>query len=208
MLTLVVEEEWSVATSGRGYHHGDLRATLVSEALESLEAGESYSLRSVAKRAGVSPTAPYRHFADRRALDSAVAVEGFRGLRDDLAATLAAVPEGASAVDTLTDLGMAYIRFALQRQALFRLMFGNECDDADSDRVLAAQNLHDVLDGVLAQLFPGTASPGLGTATWALVHGLAFLHLDGKYRPGPPDEIAERVRSAIVAILTVGRRAD
>ncbi|MBP8919352.1 MAG: TetR family transcriptional regulator, partial [Micropruina sp.] len=53
-----------MSTSERAYHHGDLRAALVASAIEMLEGGEAYSMRAVARRAGVSPTAPYRHFPD------------------------------------------------------------------------------------------------------------------------------------------------
>jgi len=176
---------------------------LVTSAIEMLEAEEPYSMRAVARRAGVSPTAPYRHFADRSALDSAVAVEGFKDLRDAMARVLAEVPAGAGRVDLLAELGIAYVDFALRRPAVFRLMFGNECDTADSDRVRASQDLHAVLGDVLARLFPGPDRAALATALWGLAHGLAFLHLDGKYRPEPAEEVAERVRAAVAAILAV-----
>ena len=190
-----------MSTSARGYHYGGLRAALIAAAVEMVEAGEPYSMRAVARRVNVSPTAPYRHFADRSALDSAVAVEGFKDLRTRLVATLQAVPDTEDAVGVLSELGVAYVAFALHRPALFRLMFGNECDDSDSDRVQASQRLHAVLREVLARLFPEQASPALATALWGLVHGLACLHLDGKYRPEPLDEVAARVRAAIAAVL-------
>ncbi|WP_129657758.1 TetR/AcrR family transcriptional regulator [Rothia uropygialis] len=192
-----------MSTSARAYHHGDLRATLVTSAIEILEAGESYSMRAVARRAGVSPTAPYRHFRDRSALDSAVAVEGFNDLREALALTLAESPADAGPNEVLGGLGVAYVGFALRRPAVFRLMFGNECDTADSERVLASQQLHAVLSDVLVRLFPEAAPPALATALWGLAHGLAFLHLDGKYRPEPAEEVAERVRASVAALLAV-----
>ena len=185
------------------YHHGDLRAALVATAVEMLEAGEAYSMRAVARRSGVSPTAPYRHFSDRGALDSAVAVEGFKDLRDDLDRAVAGAPAGADPVDVLGELGVAYVGFALRRPAVFRLMFGGACDTADSDRVQASQALHAVLGDTLARLLPGQESPALATALWGLAHGLAFLHLDGKYRPEPAADVAERVRAAAAAILAV-----
>ncbi|MGP5364927.1 TetR-like C-terminal domain-containing protein [Brachybacterium tyrofermentans] len=151
----------------------------------------------------VSPTAPYRHFADRSALDSAVAVEGFKDLNARLAAALESVPDAGDPVEVLSGLGVAYVDFALRRPAVFRLMFGNECDAADSDRVQASQELHAVLGDVLARLFPDAASPALATALWGLAHGLAFLHLDGKYRPEPADEVAERIRAAVAATLAI-----
>lgn len=193
-----------MSTSVRSYHHGDLRAALVSAAVDMLEAGEPYSMRAVARRADVSPTAPYRHFADRSALDSAVAVEGFKDLTACLAAVLDKMPDDEGPVGVLSGLGVAYVSFALRRPALFRLMFGGECDDSDSERVKASQTLHAVLGEVLARLFPAQATPPLATALWGLAHGLAFLHLDGKYRPEPADEVADRVRAAVAAVLSVG----
>lgn len=190
-----------MSTSTRPYHHGDLRAALVTAAIEMLEAGEAYSMRAVARRAGVSQTAPYRHFADRDALDAAVAIEGFLDLRESLSRTLADVPEGTRPVEVLAELGVSYVAFALRRPAVFRLMFGNECDEADSDRVQASGALHEVLNDVLDRLLPDQASPELATALWSLAHGLAFLHLDGKYRPEPADEVAARVRASVAAIL-------
>ncbi|MBB3665257.1 AcrR family transcriptional regulator [Prauserella sediminis] len=177
----------------------------MTAAIEILEAGEAYSMRAVARRAGVSPTAPYRHFADRDALDSAVAVEGFQDLRDAVSEVLAGAPPRTPPVDLLSELGVTYVNFALRRPAVFRLMFGNECDEADSDRVQASQALHALLNDVLDLLFPGQASPELATALWSLAHGLAFLHLDGKYRPEPADEVAARIRASVAAILDLNR---
>lgn len=192
-----------MSTSSKAYHHGDLRAALVASAVEILEEGGAYSMRAVARRAGVSPTAPYRHFPDREALDSAIAVEGVKELRGTLTQALESVPARASGADVLAELGAAYVDFALRRPALFRLMFGNECDEESSDRVQAAQVLHTALGDRIAHLFPDKATPELATALWSLAHGLAFLHLDGKYRPGPADEVAVRVRASVAALLTL-----
>lgn len=190
-----------MSTSDRGYHHGDLRAALIASAVELLESDEAYSMRAVARRAGVSATAPYRHFADRDALDSAVAVAGFLDLGNELAEILDASSGATDAARVLAELGVAYVGFALRRPAVFRLMFGNECDEENSDRVQASQALHTMLGEALDRLVPDRTSPELATALWSLAHGLAFLHLDGKYRPEPADEVATRVRSAIAAIL-------
>lgn len=193
-----------MSTSVKSYHHGDLRAALLAAAAESLEAGEGFSLRAVARRAGVSPTAPYRHFADKDALDAAVAVEGFADLRADLDAALAALPASSTAEDAIAGLGVAYVGFALRRPAVFRLMFGNPCDDADDERVRASRQLHDVLNQAIARLLPDADIPNLSTALWGMAHGLAFLHLDGKLRPEPPAEVAQRVRAAVAAVFAIG----
>ncbi|QDZ14729.1 TetR/AcrR family transcriptional regulator [Humibacter ginsenosidimutans] len=192
-------------TTEKAYHHGDLRAALLAAAIESLEAGETPSMRAVARRAGVSPAAPYRHFADRDALDSALAVRGFDDLHADLAAALEQLPASASPQETLGALAVAYVDFALRRPALFHLMFGNECDDADSERVRASGQLHALLGDVVAHLFPTADGRALSLALWSLAHGLAFLHLDGKLRPEPTDEVEMRVRAAIITILALNQ---
>lgn len=179
-----------------GYHHGDLRASLLSTAMEMLEAGESFSLRAVAREAGVSPTAPYRHFADREALESALAVQGF----DDLRRRLSADGARAASVEELVGFAVTYVAFALERPALFTLMFGRECDDSDDERVRAAGELHALLADSLGDVFPDRDPGPLATALWSLTHGLAFLHLDGKLSAASADEVATRVRASFAAL--------
>ncbi|MBM7515711.1 TetR/AcrR family transcriptional regulator [Nocardioides nitrophenolicus] len=183
-----------------GYHHGDLRTALLSTAMGLLEAGEPFSLRAVARGAGVSPTAPYRHFQDRDALESALAAEGFR----DLLADLGADGKPPASLDDLAEFAVAYVAFALRRPALFHVMFGKPCDDADDERVKAADALHELLAVSLDHLFPGADASALASAGWGLAHGLACLHLDGKLPAGSSEEIAERVRGAFLAITSVG----
>ena len=184
-------------TTRSTYHHGDLRAALVAAGLAMLEAGEPFSLRALARQAGVSPTAPYRHFPDRDALESALAV---RGLQDLM---MALAPEGRTPAtsEEVAELGVRYVRFALARPALFRLMFGRECDDQDDERVRAASALHDYLATVLGHVFPDADADALATAGWSLAHGLAFLHLDGKLANSDPAAVDARVRAAYAAVL-------
>ncbi|KAB2812082.1 TetR family transcriptional regulator [Pimelobacter simplex] len=179
-----------------GYHHGDLRAALLTTAMQMLEAGESFSLRAVARGAGVSATAPYRHFADRDALESALAGEGFRDLRADLVGD----GELPASLDDLAEFGVAYVSFALRRPALFRLMFGTPCDDENDERVRAAAALNDLLAQALAQVAPGADAGALADAGWGLAHGLACLYLDGKLVAGSSGEVEARVRAAFAAV--------
>ncbi|MFT4262622.1 MAG: TetR/AcrR family transcriptional regulator [Nocardioides sp.] len=180
------------------YHHGDLRAALLTSAMAMLESGEPFSLRAVARRAGVSAAAPYRHFADREALESALAAQGLRDLKADLVAS--GVPTQPS---DLAELAIAYVGFALRRPALFRLMFGQECDPTNDQRVQAAAELHEMLAVVMGGIFPDADAEALAAAGWALAHGLAFLHLDGKLSATSDEEVAARVRGAFAAILSV-----
>ena len=191
----------NTTTPSTPYHHGDLRAACVRAARELLEedgAGAGgLSLRAVARRAGVSPTAPYRHYTDREALVSAVAAEGYRELADCLAA---AHPAPATQ-EELSAVAVAYVRFALDHPGLFRLMFAEPCDPADPERTAATAAVSAYVDGLVRGAFPSVASEALSTAVWALVHGLAFLHLDGKFDASDPDAVQSRVQAAVHALF-------
>ena len=187
----------TTTTTRSTYHHGDLRAALVAAGLAMLEAGEPFSLRALARQAGVSPAAPYRHFPDRDALESALAVRGMQ----DLMVALAPNGQTPATSEEVAELGVRYVRFALARPALFRLMFGRECDDQDDERVRAAAALHDYLATVLGHVFPNADADALATAGWSLAHGLAFLHLDGKLANSDPAAVDARVRAAYSAVL-------
>jgi AcrR family transcriptional regulator len=181
------------------YHHGDLPGALVRAAIELLEEGGAadLSLRAAARRAGVSPAAPYRHFADRNELLSAVAAVGYRELAADLMAAnpAPATPEGVA------DIAVAYVRFALRRPGMFRVMFAEGCDPDNAERVSAVEAIHQYLYSLVQQVIPSGDPEPLATAAWALVHGLAFLHLDGKLDASSDKAVAKRVRGAVRAIL-------
>jgi AcrR family transcriptional regulator len=181
------------------YHHGNLRQALVRAALELLEeSGETaLSLRAVARRAGVSPAAPYRHYADREALVSAIAAVGYR----ELAERLAAAHPSPSTPEQLASVAIAYVEFALERPALFRIMFGEPCDRDDNERVAATAAVSAYVRSIAQRTFPQADVDAVATAIWALVHGLAFLYLDGKLDAPTPSAVADRVTAAIQALL-------
>jgi AcrR family transcriptional regulator len=193
----------SMPASKASYHHGDLRAACVSAAMELLEeSGEmALSLRAVARRAGVSPAAPYRHYEDREALVSAVAALGYR----ELAERLAAAHPSPATPEQLTSVAIAYVQFALERPALFRLMFGESCDRDNDERVAATAAVALYLREIVGRVFPEADTEAMATATWALVHGLASLHLDGKLDASTPTAVADRVTAAIETLLTATR---
>src|SRR5258707_4661712 len=124
--TVYMYRERAVPASSAPYHHGDLRAACVRAALELLEERGSaeVSLRAVARRVGVAASAPYRHYADRDALLSAVAAVGYR----QLAEFLAAAHPAPSTPDNLAAVAVAYVRFALRRPALLPVLFGETRD--------------------------------------------------------------------------------
>ena len=181
------------------YHHGDLRAACLRAAQELLEedGAAALSVRAVARRAGVSPGAPYRHYADRDALVSAVAAEGYR----ELAGYLSAAHPSPSTPDDLAAVAVAYVQFALEHPALFRMMFSEPCDSDSSERVAATTAIAEYVGALVRRAFPSADTDALSTAVWAVVHGLAFLHLDGKLDTSTPEVVADRVRSAIHALL-------
>lgn len=183
------------------YHHGDLRAACLRAALELLEqdGAAGLSIRAVARRAGVAPSAPYRHYAHRDALVSAVAAVGYR----ELAQFLAAASPAPSTPEDLAAVAVAYVRFAVQRPALFRVMFGEPCDRDNVERVSATAAISEYVAGIVRTCFPGADAESLAIALWALVHGLAFLHLDGKFDASTTDAVTNRVEAAVHALLTV-----
>jgi AcrR family transcriptional regulator len=189
-----------MSTSSARYHHGDLRAACLRAAMELLEesGATALSLRAVARRAGVSPAAPYRHYANREVLISAVAAVGYR----ELAAHLAAAHPAPSTPDDLAAVAVAYVQFALQRPALFRVMFGEPCDPNSSERVDAVTAISEYVGAIVRRCYPVADPEALSTAVWALVHGLAFLHLDGKLDSSTPAVVSDRVRAAVHAVHT------
>lgn len=162
----------SKPTKGR-YHHGDLRAATLLAAGKLLEdqGPAGIVLREVARLAGVSHNAPYRHFTDRDALLAALAAEGFERLGSQLAACPPA------------DMGEAYVQFALDHPQRFRLMFGGLVP-LGRDPALAAASRQAY--EALLRAFEGRsdiADPAAAAAAaWSLVHGLAHLLLDGHFR--------------------------
>ena len=184
------------------YHHGDLRTALLSAAMDLLEEedGGGLSLRAVARRAGVSPAAPYRHFADKEALESELAAAGFADLKRRLLGTADALP---ATPEDFALLAVGYVRFALDRPVLFRLMFGDPCSDTEDARTVAAADLRAYVLARVNEAFPRADAEALATAGWSLVHGLAFLHLDGKLPSADAAEVDARVVAAVTAILTL-----
>jgi AcrR family transcriptional regulator len=112
---------------GRPYHHGDLSRALVMAGRRILEAEgpDALSLRAVAREAGVSPAAPYHHFKDKGELLDAVAKEGWAELGQAIARARAEAPDARSA---MTEIGVAYVRFARENPALYRIMYRSACD--------------------------------------------------------------------------------
>jgi hypothetical protein len=101
----------------------------------------------------------------------------------------------------LTDVAVAYVRFALERPALFRVMFAEPCDRDNDERVAAIAAVKLYLREIVARCFPGSDPEALAPAIWALVHGLAFLFLDGKLDAPTPAAVPARVAATVEAVL-------
>jgi len=156
----------------RSYHHGDLKNALLDAARAILEEESlaALSLRAVARRAGVSHAAPYRHFPNHEALLAELAIEGFAELRAGIVA--ASASPGAES-DRIAHLGAAYMRFVARRPALTRLMFGPQLPNRD-----AFPALGQAADAIGEEIGNALHDSALGLAVWASVHGLAMLILE------------------------------
>jgi len=166
---------------GRPYHHGGLRSALLSRAEQTLrEAGvDGLSLRELARDVGVSHGAPRRHFRDKAALLDALATEGFRRL----GATLerATRPDQQSFPTTLTEVAVAYVRFATDSPALLELMFTSKHQaDASAELQDAATASFGRLEGLVArgqangELVQGDLEK-IGTVFFATMQGITSL---------------------------------
>lgn len=161
---------------------GDLRARLIARAVDLLDGGaDAVSLRAVAKAAGVSAMAPYRHFADKTALLAAVGDAGFVDLRARL---VAADSAPGSDTDALLAQALAYLAFARERPALFRLMFSGYCGPNGPVGKPDDDSAYGVLMRRVARFRPHDAMAAT-LAAWGIVHGLATLTLDGRLPSDP-----------------------
>ena len=193
------------------YHHGDLRRALLDEALRTIQQDgvEALTLRTIGVRLGVSRTALYRHFTDKRALLSSVATEGFRLLTERL---LNAWKAGG--IRGFNAMGVAYIRFAMGNPSHYRVMFGGFVDDGPRDDDLmrestaAFQALVDAI-GALQQEGAVRKDDALQLAQfiWAVVHGVSMLIIDGQlaHHRAPIDDLiqfaVERINTGVARSL-------
>ncbi|HZZ32376.1 MAG TPA: TetR/AcrR family transcriptional regulator [Phenylobacterium sp.] len=164
----------------RPYHHGDLRRALIDAARRLLEAEgpSALSLRAVAREAGVSPAAPYHHFKDKGELLEAVAHEGWELLDGALAKAKALAP---SPQDAINGLGVAYVCFARENPALYRVMY-----DTARDREDLPDQMQDDKDSAYCKVRDTLVEAGADpedtldielatTAAWCSAHGLAEM---------------------------------
>lgn len=180
------------------YHHGDLRRALLQAAVRTLQKRgfDALTLRAVGSELGVSRSALYRHFADKSALLTAVASEGFRTLHADLRGAWENAGKGRVG---LLAMGEAYVRFAQHNPWHYRVMFGSgfqlDTDDPELNEAGKASF------GVLVESLVEQQAQGLvqkddaktqANFVWAVVHGIAMLAIDGnlEHQSINPSELA------------------
>jgi AcrR family transcriptional regulator len=191
----------------RPYHHGDLRAALMSAALSLIDEHgvKGLALSDAAHLAGVSVAAPYRHFKDKEALLAEIAAEGFTMFRDALAHASQSHPaqnQPEDKVKRLVEMGVAYVDFALHHRSHFQVMWESGIIQANHPEMQqtaqqAYRLLEDAANGLLPRAHP-SRQQALVRAAWSLVHGYAMLTLAGELpAPGTEESAKNLLRQSL-----------
>lgn len=199
-----------MATLKTGYHHGHLRAALIDAGLHLTRTGgpEALTIREATRRAGVSPNAAYRHFADREALLSAVAaaIQHRMAARMESTVRRRGSPE-PEARDRLRAVGIGYIKFALDEPGWFAVaFFGADLTGIEQYGTATAPPYLALVKALDAMVEAGALSPerrdGAEWPCWSAVHGFAELALHGPLRDARRRDIealAQRTVDDIIA---------
>ncbi|MES2029416.1 MAG: TetR/AcrR family transcriptional regulator [Pseudomonadota bacterium] len=199
--------------SPKTYHHGDLRRVLIAAALELAEEGgaDAVSVREAARRAGVSPGAPFRHFPSRNDLMSAVAEEAQRRFRSAIAAAIAETSSEDPLV-RFSAFGLAYLRWAMKNPAHFEVISSGKYFAHDQSAVVREDNAE--LIDITGQLLGDAQDRGqlrsadlriMKIAGRALVYGFARMNIDGHFpRWGVADAEADQMAEAIITLFVDG----
>ena len=160
------------------YHHGNLKEELISSACKICEAdGHGHmSLRSIAKEANVSQTAPYRHFKTKESLLAEVSKRGFDELTKRMSEALNKENNALSLEDQFLEMGLAYLVFGLEKRNIYYLMHSPSIQKADFPELLeSAGGAFDELVKILKKVHPGIDESQLSQKCmkyWAMMHGL------------------------------------
>ncbi|OBJ65980.1 hypothetical protein A5626_11785 [Mycobacterium marseillense] len=195
----------------RRYHHGALRAALLSEAEKTLRKSgvDGLSLRELARAVGVSHSAPRRHFDDKAAMLEALVIDGFDRLGRALAK--AAEPDGRDFVTSLSDVAVAYVRFATDNPALVELMSARRYLANASDELARARDASfaPVTNLVAAGQADGELVAGdlqrIGTVLFATLHGIATMANNKMIDPLEDRLIFDVVASLLEGLAPRGR---
>jgi AcrR family transcriptional regulator len=203
----------AVSSRPQPYHHGNLRPVLVDTAVELARSTgpDGVVLREVARRAGVSHNAAYRHFEDRAALLAEVSDRAMSDLEAAMRAGIATVtvtdPTGR-ALARLREIGRAYVEFAVRETGLFAVAFTAQEGVAAHRDPDAIAGPYGLLNSVLDELVDcGAVTPerreGADVTCWSVVHGFAELHVHGPLR-GVPAEVREPVLESVLDVVERG----
>lgn len=183
----------SAATKAKAkYHHGDLREALIQASYELVrrDGAENFALAEACRLAGVSTAAPYKHFKDRDEVLGLVVARGFDEMSSQSMAAVEAA--GVGTLAGLAAMGRAYVRFAVENEKLFRLMFGQHPILKADENVVGEGT--DCFSKVIEQVaiycerngVPGNPDE-IAVRLWTFVHGAASLLIDGDYAVVVPD---------------------
>jgi AcrR family transcriptional regulator len=187
------------------YHHGDLRRALLDATLQLIEeqGPQGFTLRAAARRAGVTAGATYHHFKDKEDLVAAVAEEGFNLLRKQLVE--AAEKPCDSAQERSRNVAVAYVLFAVRHPTRFRVMVGYGVLARNSAAGVAIEALNtyrlvrEILIEGLTQNSGELVSEAEVLGWWSVVHGLAFLAIDGYL--GRVTKSGKRIEDVVLAVI-------
>jgi AcrR family transcriptional regulator len=193
-----------MSSSSSSYHHGDLKQALVEAGAQLIEIDgiSGISLRAVAKHAGVSHSAPYRHFKDKNALLSGIADVGFQQLAQSLRQSIEKNPDNPR--EQLLESGVAYIRLALRYRQMHNLMFGGVIKKQANDDTAATSDtaflglVQIIENGQLSGVYKQGDVKVLALTAWSLVHGYAMLASTGLL-----DHIAESEEASLALAKTI-----
>jgi len=207
-------------TKTKNYHHGDLRNELLRVAAELVvsHGEEGFSLREAARRVGVTPTACYRHFADKAALLKSVAIEGFVELAEQMDSQSwsetnvkkTRKSEVKQAKERFHAVGIAYVNFAVANPAQFRVMFGPHGAGGSASvrgvsKISGKDSYQIFVEALDALVACGAVEQDLRVRAelpaWASIHGLASLLVDGLINSETDENLTAIIDNVIHHIL-------
>lgn len=193
-----------------GYHHGNLEEALIAAAITMIEerGADGLSVREVAKQAGVSPRAPFRHFANKKALLTAVAEQAMGRLTEAVGQELKAA-EDAAPLDQLRAIGRGYLAWAYKNPTHFQVISSRTLIDFNASKTLVDQNeaIRFIMADLITkaqengQLHAGIDPDAIILSSRATVYGLARMWIDGHFPEWVGDQPAAQAMAAALDLF-------